>query len=122
MRVVGATTIQSIGVLLLMHIGEVGGPATDVWLGLVYSALHIAVGAAVLVFRPSLPAVGMFLLPGSLLALIAALGGGYRAGAWALGLTARAFLSSELTTSSRRSWSHPVPQRDRLTSGVGRAT
>jgi hypothetical protein len=100
-RVVGATILQSIGVLLLMHVGEVGGPATDVRLGLVYGALHIAVGAAVLGFRPSLPAVSMFLLPGSLLALIAALGGGYWAGAWVFGLTAWAFLSSELTTSSR---------------------
>ena len=122
MRVVGATTIQSIGLLLRMHIGESSTPATDMRLGLDYSALHIAVGAAVLDLRPSLPAVGMFLFPGSLLALIAALGGGYWAGAWAFGLTARAFLSRELTTSSRRSWSHPVPQRDRLTSGVGRAT
>ncbi|WP_394252021.1 hypothetical protein [Arthrobacter pityocampae] len=84
-----------------MHIGEVGGPATGMRLGVVYGALHLAVGAAVLGFRPPLPAVGMFLLPGSILALIAALGGGYWAGAWALGLTAWAFLSSELTTSSR---------------------
>jgi hypothetical protein len=99
-RVIGATIIQSIGVLLLMHIGEAGGPATDLRLGLAYGALHIAVGAAVLGFRPSLPAVSMFLLPGSLLALIAALEGGYWAGAWALGLTAWAFLSSELTTNS----------------------
>lgn len=100
-RVVGATILQSIGMLLLMHIGEVGGPGTNMRLGVAYGALHLAVGAAVLGFRPSLPAVGVFLLPGSLLALIAALGGGYWAGAWALGLTAWAFLSSELTTSSR---------------------
>lgn len=63
MRVVGATTIQSIGVLLLMHIGESGAPATDMRLGLAFGALHIAVGAAVLDFRPSVPAVGVFLLP-----------------------------------------------------------
>ena len=100
-RVVGATIIQSIGLLLLMHIGEVGGPASDMRLGLVYGALHIAVGAVVLGFRPSLPAVGMFLLPGSVLALIAGLEGGYWAGAWAFGLAAWAFISSELTTSSR---------------------
>ncbi|MHA7191948.1 hypothetical protein ACX80N_16815 [Arthrobacter sp. MDT2-16] len=115
-RVVGATIVQSIGLLLLMHIGEVGGPATDVWLGLVYGALHLAVGVAVLGFRPYLPAVGMFLLPGSLLALIAALGGGYWAGAWALGLTAWAFLSSELTTSSRPH--RLVPRLLRLVLGI----
>lgn len=46
MRVVGLIIIQSIG--LLMHIGEVCGPATDVRLGLVYGALHMAVGVVVL--------------------------------------------------------------------------
>jgi hypothetical protein len=115
-RIVGATIIQSIGVLLLMHIGEVGGPATDMRLGLVYGALHIAVGAAVLGLRPSLPALGMFLLPGSFLALIAALGGGDWAGAWAFGLTAWAFLSSELATGS--SLHRLLPRLLRLILGI----
>jgi hypothetical protein len=92
-RVLGATILQTIGMFLLFHIAQVGGPNTNLWLGLVYGATYAAVGLSVLGIRPPLKAVTIFILPGTLLALVGATGGGYWAGLWVPALTPWAFIS-----------------------------
>ncbi|WP_159801385.1 hypothetical protein [Arthrobacter zhaoguopingii] len=92
-RVVGATFLQTIGMFLLFHIAQVGGPDTNKWLGLIYGATYVAVGLSVLGIKPPLKAVAVFILPGTLLALVGAIGGGYWAGLWVPALTPWAFIS-----------------------------
>lgn len=115
-RVIGAALLQSIGMFLLLYIGDRGGPDTDVRLGLTYAATHVAVGLAVLGVRPQVKSVVVFVSPGILLALVWAAGGGYWAGSWVLCLTAWAFISSRL--SDRIPWSQKLGQACWLVTGV----
>jgi hypothetical protein len=62
-----------------------------------YLATHLAVGLAVLGMRLQVRTLAVFVLPGFLLALVGAFGGGFWAGPWVLVLTAWAFVSSSLS-------------------------
>jgi hypothetical protein len=78
---------------LLFHVGQVGVPDTNMSLGLIYGATYVAVGLSVLGIKSSPKAVAVFILPGILLALVGATGGGYWAGLWVPALTPWAFIS-----------------------------
>ncbi|WP_294567224.1 hypothetical protein [uncultured Arthrobacter sp.] len=92
-RVIGATFLQTIGMFLLFHVGQVGGSNTNMWLGLIYGAMYVAIGLSVLGIKSPSKAVAVFVLPGILLGLIGSTGGGYWAGLWVPAVTPWAFIS-----------------------------